>query len=158
MTQQGNQEPAAEKGRFSVQGKVALVTGGSRGLGRAISIGLAAAGAKVVVSSRTLETCVSVVSEIESAGGEALAVAAHTGDVDQLDGLIESAYGHFGRVDVLINNAGINPAMGPLSELEPSLFDKMFAVNVRGPWYLASRVAKRMATHGGGSPGRPYRC
>jgi NAD(P)-dependent dehydrogenase (short-subunit alcohol dehydrogenase family) len=137
--------------RFSVKDKVVVVTGGSRGLGRAISLGLAQEGAKVVVCSRKLESCEAVVDEIQKGGGEALAVSAHTGEVEQLDQLIEASYGHFGRVDVLINNAGINPAMGPLSDLEPSLFDKMFAVNLKGPWYLASRIAKRMAEHGGGS-------
>lgn len=139
------------KNRFDVSGKVVLITGGSRGLGRAMSIGLAEAGAKIVVASRKLESCEAVVAEIESAGGEALAVSAHTGETEQLDRLIDESYGKFGRVDVLINNAAINPAMGPLSDLEPSLFDKMFAVNLRGPWYLASRIAKRMAEHGGGS-------
>jgi NAD(P)-dependent dehydrogenase (short-subunit alcohol dehydrogenase family) len=134
-----------------VSGKVVLITGGSRGLGRAMSLGLAAAGAKIVVSSRKLDNCKALVAEIESAGGEALAVSAHTGEVEQLDRLIEESYGRFGRVDVLINNAAINPGSGPLSDLEPSLFDKMFAVNLRGPWYLASRVARRMAEHGGGS-------
>lgn len=132
-------------------GKVVLITGGSRGLGKAMSLGLAAAGASVVVASRKLDSCQAVVDAIVEGGGKALAVSAHTGDTGQLDALIESAYQVYGRVDVLINNAGINPAMGALSDLEPSLFDKMFAVNLRGPWYLASRLAPRMAEHGGGS-------
>ncbi len=136
---------------IDLAGKVVLITGGSRGLGKAMSLGLAAAGASVVVASRKLEACQAVVDTIVAGGGKALAVSAHTGDTAQLDALIESAYQVFGRVDVLINNAGINPAMGALSDLEPSLFDKMFAVNLRGPWYLASRLAPRMAQHGGGS-------
>lgn len=137
--------------RFDVNGKVVVITGGSRGLGKAMSVGLAAAGAKVVVASRKLDSCESTVAEIVSAGGEAIAVAAHVGDIAQLDQLIEKSYDHYGRVDVVINNAGINPAMGTLSDLEPELFDKMFGVNLKGPWYLASRMARRMKEHGGGS-------
>jgi NAD(P)-dependent dehydrogenase (short-subunit alcohol dehydrogenase family) len=75
----------------------------------------------------------------------------HTGKIDELDQLIEAAYSAFGRVDILVNNAGINPLIGELSELGPDLFQKMFDVNTKGPWYLASRLAPRMAAHGGGS-------
>lgn len=151
MTKSTESKPASLGTDFSVRGKVAVVTGGSRGLGRAISKGFAAAGAKVVVSSRKVEACEAVVKDIVAAGGAAIAVAAHTGDTEQLDALIDTAYGAFGQVDVLVNNAGINPAMGSLSDLDPGLFDKMFAVNVKGPWYLASRLAPRMGEHGGGS-------
>lgn len=139
------------KNRFDMAGKVVIVTGGSRGLGKAMSLGLAAAGADVVVASRKRENCQAVVDAIVQQGGNGLAVAAHTGDTAQLDALIEEAYRVFGRVDVLINNAGINPAMGSLCDLEPELFDKMFAVNLKGPWYLASRLVRRMEQHGGGS-------
>ena len=130
--------------------KVVLVTGGSRGLGRAMSRGFANAGARLVVASRKLDACETLVEEIRASGGEAIAVAAHTGDTDSLDALVEAAYAAYGRVDIVINNAGINIAMGPLSDLGPELFDKMYQVNLRGPWYLASRLAPRMAEHGGG--------
>lgn len=136
--------------QVDLTGKVALVTGGSRGLGRAMSLGLAAAGAEVVVASRKLEACEAVVAEIEAAGGSALAVAAHTGHVEELDALIAAALARFGRVDILINNAGISPAWGGLSELSPELFHKMFEVNTMGPWYLASRLAPHMGRQGGG--------
>ncbi|MDP4918008.1 MAG: glucose 1-dehydrogenase [Haliea sp.] len=136
--------------QVDLTGKVALVTGGSRGLGRAMSLGLAAAGAEVVVASRKLEACQAVVAEIEAAGGSALAVAAHTGRVEELDTLIAAALARFGRVDILINNAGISPAWGGLSELSPELFHKMFEVNTMGPWYLASRLAPHMGRQGGG--------
>lgn len=132
------------------KGKVVLVTGGSRGLGRAISIGFAAQGAKVIVASRKLPSCEAVVEEIESAGGEAQAVAAHMGKTDDLDRLIEVAYARFGRVDILVNNAGINVALGPLSDIATEAFDKMIDVNLKGPWYLASRLAPKMGEHGGG--------
>jgi NAD(P)-dependent dehydrogenase (short-subunit alcohol dehydrogenase family) len=130
--------------------KVVLITGGSRGLGKAMSQGFARAGAKVVVASRKLDNCQALVEEIRSEGGEATAIAAHTGDCDSLDQLIEGSYAAYGRVDILINNAGINVARGALSELSPEQFDKMYQVNLRGPWYLASRLAPRMGEQGGG--------
>ncbi len=133
-----------------LSGKVALVTGGSRGLGRAMCLGLARAGADVVIASRKLENCEAVAAEVRELGREALAVAAHAGDTGDLDALIDAAWGAFGRVDILVNNAGINPVGGGLSDLGPDLFQKIFEVNTRGPWYLASRLAPRMAEQGGG--------
>jgi len=130
--------------------KVVLVTGGSRGLGRAICLGFAREGASVIIASRRIEACEALAASIESEGGSALAHAAHMGRVEDLDALIEASYQRFGRVDILVNNAGINVAMGPLSELSPEAFDKMVDVNLKGPWYLASRLAPRMGEHGGG--------
>ena len=130
--------------------KVVIVTGGSRGLGRAISLGFAHEGAHVVVASRKLPACEEVVALIEKSGGKALAQSAHMGEMADLDALIEAAYARFGRVDILVNNAGINVALGALSEIEIAAFDKMFDVNLKGPWYLASRLAPRMAEQGGG--------
>ena len=137
--------------QLDLSGKVALVTGGSRGLGRAMCFGLAKAGADIVVASRKQEACEAVVSEIIGMGRRAIAVAAHTGDCDSLDALIDTAITEMGKVDILINNAGINPAFGGLSELAPAMFDKMVDVNLKGPWYLASRLAPHMAENGGGS-------
>lgn len=136
---------------IDLSGKVALVTGGSRGLGKAISLGLADAGADIIIASRKIENCETVAAEVEAKGCQALAVAAHTGNMDSLDALIDAAYGKFGKVDLLVNNAGINPAMGTLSDLSPELFDKMMGTNVKGPWYLASRLAPKMGAAGGGS-------
>jgi NAD(P)-dependent dehydrogenase (short-subunit alcohol dehydrogenase family) len=130
--------------------KVVVVTGGSRGLGSAMSRGFAREGAKVVVASRKLENCEALAAKIREEGGEALAIAAHMGDIDSLDRLIEESYAAFGRVDILVNNAGINLGMGPLSEASPATYDKMYEVNQRGPWYLASRLAPRMGQQGGG--------
>jgi NAD(P)-dependent dehydrogenase (short-subunit alcohol dehydrogenase family) len=131
-------------------GKVVLITGGSRGLGRAMSHGFARAGARVIVASRKIEACEAVVADIRDAGGEAVAIAAHTGDTDSLDVLVQASYDAYGQVDVLINNAGINVAMGALTDLSVQQYDKMYQVNQRGPWYLASRLAPGMAEHGGG--------
>ncbi|MEZ5501773.1 MAG: SDR family NAD(P)-dependent oxidoreductase [Halioglobus sp.] len=130
--------------------KVVIVTGGSRGLGRAMSLGFAREGAQVVVASRRLASCQDVAALIEDGGGSALAQATHMGEVADLDALIEAAYARFGRVDILVNNAGINVALGPLSEITPAAFDTMVDVNLKGPWYLASRLAPRMGEHGGG--------
>jgi len=130
--------------------KVVIVTGGSRGLGRAMSLGFGAQGAKVIVASRKQEACDAVVSQIEAAGGTAFAVPTHVGKLEDLDALVEASYEHFGRVDILVNNAGINVAFGPLTEVGPAAFDKMVDVNLKGPWYLASRLAPRMGEQGGG--------
>lgn len=135
---------------FDLGGKVALVTGGSRGLGKAMVLGLADAGADVVIASRKQENCDIVAQLVQNKGREALAVATHLGNVEQLDNLIDQTYRRFGKLDILINNAASNPTVAPLSELQPELFDKLFEVNVKGPWYLASRLAPRMAATGGG--------
>lgn len=137
--------------QIDLSGKVALVTGGSRGLGRAMVLGLARAGADVVITSRKLETCEAVAAEVRAIGRRALAVAAHAGEIASLDALLDRTYEEFGHLDILINNAGTNPVTAGLSDLTPELFQKVFEVNTRGPWYLASRAAPRMARHGGGS-------
>ncbi len=137
-------------GQRRFEDKVALITGGSRGLGRAMSLGFAREGARVIVASRKLASCESVVEEIRAEGGEARAVSAHTGDIESLDHLVEVAVGAFGKVDILVNNAGINVAFGALADLSPESFDKMYQVNLRGPWYLASRLAPVMGEAGGG--------
>jgi NAD(P)-dependent dehydrogenase (short-subunit alcohol dehydrogenase family) len=137
--------------QVNLEGKVALVTGGSRGLGRAMVLGLARAGADVVIASRKLAGCEEVAAEVQTMGRGALAVSAHAGQMESLDALLDAAYARFGRIDVLINNAGTNPVTAGLSDLTPDLFQKVFEVNTKGPWYLASRAAPRMAQHGGGS-------
>ncbi|HQR03359.1 MAG: glucose 1-dehydrogenase [Proteobacteria bacterium] len=137
--------------QIDLRGKVALVTGGSRGLGRAMVLGLARAGADVVIASRKRENCEAVAQAVESLGRQALAIAAHAGQTESLDALLDAAYARFGRVDILINNAGTNPVTAGLSDLTPELFQKVFEVNTKGPWYLASRAAPRMAGHGGGA-------
>lgn len=136
---------------IDLQGRVALVTGGSRGLGRAMVLGLARAGADVVIASRRLEACERVADEVRTLGRQALAVSAHAGQPESLDGLLDATWARFGRLDILVNNAGTNPVTAGLSALTPALFRKVFEVNTQGPWYLASRAAPRMARHGGGS-------
>ncbi|MEH6582578.1 MAG: glucose 1-dehydrogenase [Halioglobus sp.] len=135
---------------FTFDNKVVLVTGGSRGLGKAICQGFAKAGAKVVIASRKLDACQALADSIIAEGGDALAIAANTGNTEDLDRLADAALAHYGRVDILINNAGINIAMGALCDQTPAAFDKMYQVNQRGPWYLASKLAPQMGENGGG--------
>jgi NAD(P)-dependent dehydrogenase (short-subunit alcohol dehydrogenase family) len=132
-------------------GKVALVTGGSRGLGREMALGFADAGADVVVASRKIEACKEVAAEVEAKGGRALPVAFHVGHWDDIDGLVEQAYDSFGHVDVLVNNAGMSPLYPDLTSVTEELWDKVIAVNLKGPFRLTTLVGTRMAAGEGGS-------
>jgi NAD(P)-dependent dehydrogenase (short-subunit alcohol dehydrogenase family) len=143
--------PAAPGGRSDVDlsGRVAVVTGGSRGLGRAMSLAFAAHGATVVVASRKPEGCEAVVAEIEERGGTALAVPTHVGRWADCDRLCDTVYERLGRADVLVNNAGMSPAYEDLADVTEELFDKVVGVNLRGPFRLAIRFGRRMGAAGG---------
>ena len=132
-------------------GKVAVVTGASRGIGRATAEALVGAGAKVVLASRTQEELDVVADEIRRTGGEALGVAAHTGDPESVEALFAQADAHFGGVDVLVNNAATNPHFGPVLSSTPSQWDKTFGVNVRGYFLCAQAAAPYMVARGGGA-------
>jgi NAD(P)-dependent dehydrogenase (short-subunit alcohol dehydrogenase family) len=135
-----------------LDGKVALVTGGSRGLGREMVLAFAEAGADVVIASRKVESCEELAEEVfDRFGRKALAVGAHVGDWASVENLVDRAYETFGRVDVLVNNAGIAPTYPSLEEVGEELWDKVFAVNVKGPFRLIALVGPRMAEGGGGS-------
>ena len=137
---------------FDLSGRVALVTGGSRGLGRSIVLGLAGTGADVVIASRKLDNCKAVAEEVETTTGRsALPVACHVGRWGDLDGLVDAAYGRFGKVDVLVNNAGMSPLYPDLMSVTEELYDKVFAVNLKGPFRLAVLVGTRMVEQGSGS-------
>jgi len=125
-------------------GKVVVVTGGSKGLGRAMALGFAEAGADVVVASRKLEACDEVAAEIRDRGGQALAIRCHVGDWDDCAALIDATVAAFGRIDVLVNNAGIAPVPPSLLEVSAELFDKTIAVNLKGPLRLTALVAEHM--------------
>ena len=135
---------------FDFQGKVVLVTGGSRGLGRQMAVAFARSGADVAVTSRKIEACEEVAAEIEALGRQALAVASHVGHWDELDGLVDAVYDRFGRLDVLVNNAGMSPLYPSLEEVSEDLFDKVIAVNLKGPFRLSALVGSRMAAGDGG--------
>lgn len=137
---------------FDLTGRVALITGGSRGLGRAMAQGLARAGADVVIASRSLESCEKAAAEIASETGRtALGLSAHVGRWDELDALAATVHKRFGRIDVLVNNAGMSPVYDDLTGVSEELFDKVIGVNLKGPFRLASTVGARMAEAGGGS-------
>jgi len=135
---------------LSLAGKVALVTGGSRGIGRAIALQFADAGADVVVSSRKLPDLEKVAEEIKSKGRKALAVSAHNAKMDELRNLVEKVKEEFGRIDIMVNNAAANPIMCSVLDMEEPPFDVIMNVNVKGYFFLSQAAAKMMAKQGGG--------
>jgi NAD(P)-dependent dehydrogenase (short-subunit alcohol dehydrogenase family) len=142
----------AANGAVDLSGKVALVTGGSRGLGREIVRAFAERGAAVVIASRKLEACHELAGEIETAHGvAALPVACNVSDWSQCDALVDAAYDRFGRVDVLVNNAGMSPVYPSADAVTEALWDKVLGVNLKGPFRLTANVGARMAAGHGGS-------
>ncbi|MCX6386698.1 MAG: glucose 1-dehydrogenase [Solirubrobacterales bacterium] len=140
------------KNLFDLSGKVALVTGGSRGLGREMVLAMAAVGADVVIASRKLDSCEALAAEVRSTTGRrALAVAAHAARWDDMDALADAAYAEFGKVDILVNNAGMSPLYADVTAVTEELWDKTLGVNLKGPFRLTSLVGSRMAQSGGGS-------
>jgi len=137
---------------LDLSGKVALVTGGSRGIGRAVAEGLASAGADVVVASRKLDNCEAAAREIAAATGRrAVALPCHVGKWEECDRLVDSVYEELGRCDVLVNNAGMSPAYDGLASVSEELYDKVHATNARGPFRLSVLIGDRMAEGEGGS-------
>ena len=133
-------------------GKVAVVTGGSRGIGRAIVQTLAEAGADVVIASRKLDACEAAAREVRTATGRtALAVACHVGNWDDCDRLVATTLERLGRLDVLVNNAGMSPLYERLDKVSEALFDKTLSVNLKGPFRLGVLAGTHMAAHDGGS-------
>ncbi|MEM1321501.1 MAG: glucose 1-dehydrogenase [Bacteroidota bacterium] len=136
---------------FQLDGKVAIITGASKGIGAAMAQGLAAFGAKVVISSRKQEAVDAVANELTQAGLEAIGIACHVGDPEQLQQLVDKTVAQYGGIDILINNAATNPIFGPISEAGGEIFDKIMNVNVKAPFALANLVYPHMKTRGGGS-------
>ena len=136
---------------FDLMGKVAIVTGASKGIGAAIAQGLAAFGARVVLSSRKLESVEPVAQNIRDQGGEAVAAAAHMGELPAIGALVKRTCEAFGGIDIVVNNAATNPVYGPLLQNDESVFEKIMAVNVKGPLELAKLAHPHMQQRGGGS-------
>ena len=126
---------------FDLTGKVAIVTGASRGIGEAIAHALAQAGARVVVCSRKIESVQVVAEAINAAGGTAIAVACHTGKRDQVQSLVQRTVVEWGRVDIAVNNAATNPHFGPIVDSDEGQWDKTYEVNVKGYFWVAQAVA-----------------
>ena len=130
--------------KFDMTGRVAVVTGGSRGLGRQMALAFAEQGADVVVASRKLDNCESVAEEIEALGRQALPIAYHAGDWDGSDRLADAVYDRFGRCDVLVNNAGMSPLYPSVDAISEELYDKVMSVNTKGPFRLSAVIGTRM--------------
>ncbi|NJC26993.1 glucose 1-dehydrogenase [Neolewinella antarctica] len=139
------------KSTFDLSGKVAIVTGSSKGIGLSIARGLAESGAKVVISSRKQDAVDAVAKELTEAGLEAIGIACHIGDGDQREQLIAKTMDTYGRIDILVNNAAINPFYGPLEAADEAVFDKIMSVNVKAPWILSNLVQPHLKASGGGS-------
>ena len=137
---------------FDLTGQVAVVTGSTKGIGRAMAQGLAEAGASVVVSSRKQDLCDQVAEEIAATTGvQTFGLACHVGDWDAIPAFVDAVVERFGRIDVLVNNAGINPSRAGVSDMTLDLWRKIFAVNLEGPLRMSQCVAPVMRDHGGGS-------
>lgn len=132
-------------------GRIALITGSSRGIGKAIALTLAVAGAKVVITSRKVEACEAVVAEIEAAGGQALAIACNVSRKEQVEALVQETREKLGDISILVCNAATNPAYGPMADLDDKAFEKIMGTNVGANIHLINLVAPGMAAAGGGS-------
>ncbi len=136
---------------FDLSGKIAIVTGASRGIGESAARLLAAHGAHVIVSSRKVDDCQTVVDAIVAAGGSAEALACHIGEMEQIDALFKAVEARHGRLDILVNNAAANPYFGPVVDTDLGAFQKTVDVNIRGYFFMSANGAKLMAKNGGGS-------
>ncbi|MCM3922591.1 SDR family oxidoreductase [Frankia sp. AiPs1] len=137
---------------FDLTDRVVLITGGSRGLGREMAFGAARCGADVVIASRDLDSCTATAAEVEAeTGRKALPYAVHVGRWDELPGLVDAAYDRFGKVDALINNAGMSPLYDTLADVNEKLFDAVVNLNLKGPFRLSVLVGERMVAAGRGS-------
>jgi len=135
---------------LSLDNKVALVTGASRGIGRAIALGLAQSGADVAIASRKMEDLEKVSSEIKATGRKCLAVATHVGRLEETKNLVDKVMGEFGRIDILVNNAATNPSMAAAIDIDDRAWDSIMNLNLKGMFFLSQAVARVMKEKGGG--------
>ncbi len=136
--------------KFSLKGKTAIVTGSSRGIGKAIALGFAKAGAKVVLTSRKVNDLEANAAEIKAFGGVAFPIQAHLGKVEEINKMVNTVTEKFGRVDILVNSAGTNPAMGTVLDNDERLWETIISVNLKGFYFTSQAVAKVMKKQGGG--------
>jgi len=136
--------------KFSLKGKTAIVTGGSRGIGKAIALGFAKAGAKVVLTSRKMNDLQTNAAEIRAFGGEAFPVQAHLGKMEEINRMVNTVMDKFGRIDILVNNAGTSPAMGTVLDSDERIWETVINLNLKGVYFTSQAVAKIMKKQGGG--------
>lgn len=136
--------------KFSLKDKVAIVTGGSRGIGQGIAFGFAKAGAKVVVTSRKAQDLEATASEIKAFGGEAMVLPAHLGKMEEIQRVVDAVMAKYGRIDILVNNAGASPAMGSVLDSDERLWDTIMNLNLKGVYFMSQAVGKVMKKQGGG--------
>jgi NAD(P)-dependent dehydrogenase (short-subunit alcohol dehydrogenase family) len=136
--------------QFSLKGKIAVITGGGRGIGQAIAFAFAKAGAKVVITSRKAQDLETTADEIKGFGGEAFPLPAHLGKMDEIKKMVSTVMEKFGRIDILVNNAGASPAMGSVLECDERLWDKLMDINLKGAYFISQAVANIMVKQGGG--------
>jgi NAD(P)-dependent dehydrogenase (short-subunit alcohol dehydrogenase family) len=136
--------------QFSVKGKIAVITGGGRGIGQAIAFAFAKAGAKVVITSRKAQDLEATANEIKAFGGEAFPLPAHLGKAEEIKKMVSTVMEKFGRIDILVNNAGASPAMGSVLECDERLWDKLMDINLKGAYFISQAAANIMVKQGGG--------
>jgi len=136
--------------KFSLQGKAAIVTGGSRGIGKAVALGFAKAGATVAVTSRKMNDLEATVAEIKSFGGAAFAVQAHLGKMEEITKMVGTVADKFGRIDILVNNSGTSPAMASVLDSDERLWETIMNLNLKGLYFTSQAVARIMRKQGGG--------
>jgi NAD(P)-dependent dehydrogenase (short-subunit alcohol dehydrogenase family) len=151
MTREARAETAATTSPFGLDGKVAIVTGSSRGIGRASAEAMARLGAKVVISSRKAEACEAVAHDIRQHGGEASVIACNVSRKTEVEALVAGTLQTYGRIDILVCNAAVNPVYGPLGELTDEAFDKVMGANVKSNLWLCNLVIPGMAERGNGT-------
>jgi len=136
--------------QFSLKGKIAVITGGGRGIGQAIAFAFTKAGAKVVITSRKAQDLEATAAEIKTFGGEAFPLSAHLGKIDDIKKMVSTVMDKFGRIDILVNNAGASPAINSVLESDERLWDTIMNLNLKGAYFVSQAVAKIMVKQGGG--------
>ena len=136
--------------KFSLQGKVAIVTGGGRGIGKAIAQGFAKAGARVAIASRKMNDLEATAAEIKAFGGEAFPVSAHLGKMEEIERMVSAVMDRFGRIDILVNNAGTAPALASVLKSDERLWETIINLNMKGLYFTSQAVARIMKKQGGG--------
>ena len=136
--------------QFSLKGKVAIITGGGRGIGQAIAYGFAKAGAKVAITSRKVPDLEATASEIRAMGGDALVVPAHLGKFPEIQRVVDTVLEKFGRIDILVNNAGASPAIASVLDTDERLWDTLMNLNLKGTYFMTQAAARVMKKQGGG--------